>query len=596
MSYVRRSFLTKAGWLLLAGLLLLTGTGRSWAAEQPNIEQLMPAAGGALVHAGQKDWPQAAKELEQFEAIWKMLQPPASALVDQVNAAMSEAELALRDAENKPDAAYQAFSKLTVATNAYVTAQQAGGSKPDGKEAVKTLLPALQQTLEALRQDQPSKVKSEFKRFDGQWSKAEAAIRSDNVGAYGDIETKISLARISLQAEPLQVEAAAAGVTDLIKSLEAYANGANKQTTGESDTHSIVDALQLLQNAQGAIRSGKYAEAAKDMQSFVRLWPSVEVAVQTRAPDVYTRIENEMTEASGYLLSNPVKGEKAASVIANMQLELEPFKSSVSYSAMDAALILLREGVEALLVLAALLAFLQRSGNASKQKWVWGGAAAGLLASIALAIVLTLAIASVSSGSTRETLEGITGLVAVVMLLTVGVWLHGKSQVKAWNQYIQGQVGSALATGSLWSLGVVSGLAILREGAETTIFYIGIAPSIEPLQLILGIGGALAVLVLLGYAMIKGSVRLPLRPFFLTATVLIYYLVVKFLGQSIHALQVSGHLPAHTSTHIPDISWLGVYPTWESTAPQLAALSFIFYQWMKPRLHPLASSEIARDS
>jgi high-affinity iron transporter len=263
-----------------------------------------------------------------------------------------------------------------------------------------------------------------------------------------------------------------------------------------------------------------------------------------------------MTEATGYLLSSPPKGEAASVVIASMQEELGPFKNSTGYTAWDAALILFREGVEALLVLVALLAFLQRSGNASKQKWVWSGALAGLLASGGLALALTYAFASVAAGHTRETLEGFTGLASVAMMLTVGAWLYGKSQVRAWNQYIHQQVGMALARGNLWSLFLVACLAILREGAETAIFYIGIAPSINPVQLVLGIAGALAVLFLLGYIMVKGSVRLPIRPFFLTATMLIYY----------------------TSPYLPSWSWMGVYPTWESTVPQLAVAVIIVFQ------------------
>jgi high-affinity iron transporter len=576
-----RWFATIPGRLLLAALLFLTAADRGWTAAEPNADGLMPAAGGALVSAGQKDWQQAAKELEQFEAIWKELHPPASTLADNVNAALAEAKQALSYAGSKPDDAYQAFSRLTKAADAYVSALHAADGKADGKAGAKALLPVLQQCLDAIRQDQPVKARSDYKRFDGLWSKAEAAIRADNAGAYGEIETKISLARIALQAEPPKAEAAAEGVTELIRTIEDYSNGRMEQAAKAAERHSIADALELLQQAQDAIKNGNYAQAAQKLQEFIRMWPSVEGAVQTRAPDVYTRIENSMTEASGQLLSDPPRGADASAVIASMQRDLQPFQSSAGYTAWDAALILLREGIEALLVVAALLAFLQRSGNAAKRKWVWGGAAAGLVASGALAVVLTFAIASVSAGSTREMLEGITGLVSVVMLLTVGVWLHGKSQAQAWNRYIQQQAGTALAGGNLWSLFLVAGLAVLREGAETIVFYIGIAPSIEPTQLILGIAGAFAVLALLGYALVKGSVRLPIRPFFLTATLLIYYLVFKFLGQSVHALQVAGSISAHTSPYVPAWSWLGVYPTWESAVPQLAVLVFMVLQWIR---------------
>lgn len=580
MTSRKACFIKTLGCLLFAAILFVAAGGSGWAAEpaESKVKELMPAAGGALVHAGQKDWSEAAKELEQFEAKWKALQAPTSALADGVTTALVEAKQALGEAQAKPDQAYQAVSKLTKAVDAFASAQEAAGTKGDGKAAAKSLLPVLQQCLDAIGQNQLPKARSEYKRFDAQWSKAEGAIRSDNAGAYGEIETKLSLARIALQAEPPKAEAAAAGVSDLMKTIEDYANGKLADADSGAGQHSVADALQLLQDAQDAVRGGQYASAAERMQAFIRMWPSVEGAVQTRAPEVYTRIENQMTEASGYLLSSPPKADAAVAVISSMQAELEPFKSASGYTAWDAALILLREGLEALLVLAALLAFLHRSGNASKQKWVWGGAGTGLLLSGGLAVLLTYAIAGAAAGSTREMLEGITGLASVVMMLTVGAWLHGKSQVKAWNSYIHEQVGSALASGNLWSLFLVAGLAILREGAETTIFYIGIAPSIEPLQLVSGIAGALAVLLLLGFAMVKGSVRLPVRPFFLVATLLIYYLVFKFLGQSIHALQVAGSLPAHASTKLPALDWLGVYPTWETTVPQLVVLVFIILQ------------------
>jgi high-affinity iron transporter len=588
MSKVREYLTGKVAWLLVAVslLLFLSAGGKSLAvaAEEPAIKDLLPIAGGALVHAGQKDWRQAAGELGEFDAKWKGLNPPDSELVRNVNDALAVVKQALGEAQNKPEPAYQAFSKLTKVTETYVDSQEKTGTRGDGKSAAKSLLPILQQSLDALRQNQLQKAQSEYKRFDNQWKKAEKAIRSDSAGAYSDIETQLSLARISLQAEPARVETAMTGIGELVKTIEDYSNGKAAQTSAETGSRSVADVQQLLYQAQDAIRGGQYPAAAEKMQTFIRLWPSVEGAVLTRSPEMYTRIENQMTEASGYLLSAPPKADQAISVIASMVTELEPFLITSAYTAWDAALILLREGVEALLVLAALVAFLNRSGNPGKTGWVWGGAATGLMLSGVLAVVLTYALASVSAGTTREMVEGYTGLVSVFMMLTVGAWLHGKSNVQAWNQYIHQRMGLALASGNLWSLFLVAGLAILREGAETTIFYIGIAPSIEPLQLMLGIGGALALLVLLGFIVIKGSVKLPMRPFFLVATLLIYYFVFKFSGQSIHALQVAGQLPAHSTQVLPTWTWVGLYPTWETTMTQLFILLIIAIQMIRTEL------------
>ncbi|MGO4376162.1 FTR1 family protein, partial [Paenibacillus sp. MCAF20] len=172
------------------------------------------------------------------------------------------------------------------------------------------------------------------------------------------------------------------------------------------------------------------------------------------------------------------------------------------------------------------------------------------------------------------------GLLSVVLMLTVGNWLHSKSNMKSWTQYIDNKMGSALAKGSLWSLFAVSALAIFREGAETTIFYIGMAPSIEPLQLALGFGVTFILLIGLGFAIIRFSAKLPIKPFFLLASALIYYLVVRFLGESIHSLQVAGWLPSHTLSGFPTIGFLGAYPTWETTAVQSFVLAYIITKWL----------------
>jgi len=323
------------------------------------------------------------------------------------------------------------------------------------------------------------------------------------------------------------------------------------------------------------------------------LWPSVEGQVSVRSPAVYGDIENRMTQVSSLLLATPPQYDQAAAQAARMKSELQPLAAEAdqAYTAVDAGAVLLREGLEAILVLAALLAYLQRTGNESKRRWIWSGVGAGLLASGALALLLTYAVSKAASGGARETVEGVAGLASVALMLTVGNWLHGKANLKAWNAYIDRTMSAALKRGSLWSLLAVAALAIAREGAETTIFIIGMAPSIAPGQLALGIGAAFALLAVIGYAIVKLSAKLPIRPFFLTATALIYYLVFRFLGESIHALQVSGALPAHTAPAVPPIDALGVFPTWETLVPQLLLLAYIAGRLVMSRLRAARLSE-----
>ncbi|MDQ3810993.1 MAG: FTR1 family protein, partial [Chloroflexota bacterium] len=130
---------------------------------------------------------------------------------------------------------------------------------------------------------------------------------------------------------------------------------------------------------------------------------------------------------------------------------------------------------------------------------------------------------------------------------------------------------AALAGGGMFSLGLVSFLAVFREGAETVLFYIGIAPSIEAHDLVAGIGLGTAVLAIIGVIMLVFGVRIPLRPFFLVSSLLLYYLAFKFIGTGVHALQVAGALPA-TPVAVPSLDPIGMFPTLESTLPQLLLL------------------------
>jgi high-affinity iron transporter len=569
--------------ILMTALFLLSSFhSRAWAAadtQSASEERLLPIIGGALVAAGEHQWIKAAEELVLFENEWKGMKFPALADPAKVNSALTETKQALVDAEQHPDSTFQAFSKLTKATNEFIAAEKKLEISGDGKKLAKGLLPLLDQTLAEIHQNEWARASAHYKQFMNGWSKAEAGIRADNAGIYGALETKLSLARISLQAEPPQADSAISRLTNLIQTLEDYVNDkASSAPSSTTEKLTLADLLALLEKAQQSMSAGQFSAAAEDMQSFISYWPTVEGEVRTRSASVYTDIENQMAEASSYLVSNPPKTDQAQQVIARMQESLKPFVSTAGYTAWDAGLVLLREGFEALLVLAALLAFLHRTGNGSKQSYIWGGALAGLVLSGGLAVILTFTIASVASGSTRELLEGLTGIVSVILMLTVGAWLHGKSNVKAWNQYIHDQIGMALASGKLWYLLVISGLSILREGAETTIFYIGMAPSMEPLQMLLGIAGALLLLIVLGIIVVRGSVRIPIRPFFLGATIFIYYLVIKFLGESIHSLQIAGMIKSHVSGMLPTWSWLGIYPTWETSVPQLLVLVFIGVQ------------------
>ncbi len=253
------------------------------------------------------------------------------------------------------------------------------------------------------------------------------------------------------------------------------------------------------------------------------------------------------------------------------------------YTRLDAMTILLREGMESLLVITALLAFLNRSGHADKSFWIWLGAGGGILASIGTAVAIRVLFRSVLGDVDPDLLEGVTGLVAAGLLLYVSLWLHRQSSAGAWKRYIEEQTASVLQASTLLPLALIAFLAVYREGAETILLYVGMAPSISSADLWSGLGMGSALLVLIAVLMLGLGLRIPLRPFFRGTSLLIYLLGFKFVGNGIHNLQEVGRLPIHVAESLPTLKKLGIYPTWETALTQLALLgiTIVLIVWIQ---------------
>ncbi|MBV8085094.1 MAG: FTR1 family iron permease [Chloroflexi bacterium] len=415
----------------------------------------------------------------------------------------------------------------------------------------------------------------EYQAFVQGWPAIEDSIRQQNANQYRAIEGGMANTSAAYATQPPDGQRILTAMKTLDESVDAFISASSPAPSAQAGAGggpTMASESQLLTQAQQHISAGDATVAAANLKDFISGWPTIETQVAAKDSAGYTRIENEMAQAYGLLTSTPPRTAQAASLVSDMQRTLAPFtQEQVHYGVFDAAIILLREGFEALLVFAALLAFLKRSGNAAKQAWIWAGGGAGLLLSIAIAVVVNIAFAK-AGGSSRELLEGVTGLVAAAMLIWMMFWLHGKANVKAWNKYISERSQRAIATNSLFSLAAIAFLAVLREGAETILFYVGIAPGIDTTQLLLGIGVGAAGLLILAVLMLLVGVRIPIRPFFLVTSALVFFLAFKFAGTGVHSLQVAGALSAHTPGYLPTSEFFGVYPTWETAIMQLVIL------------------------
>lgn len=405
-------------------------------------------------------------------------------------------------------------------------------------------------------------TRSAYKKMNSTWTVNEGVVRDNSTAHYGRIETAISFLRSAIETEPVDFSSVQSSFDDLKTAIDSFVKGEEHATTEGNLT--LKDGIQLLEKALDEFKAGKTQEASSNMKKFITIWPSIEGDVSTRNPSLYTRVESE----------TPVIMVKGSEKEYQDQLQalindLSQIDTSASYNFFDAMLILLREGVEALLIVMALVTTLKAAKMNKGLKWVYTGAVMGILASLAIAVLLQFLFPAVSSGSNREIIEGAVGIFAVLMMILVGIWLHSKSSIKKWNDFMESQMKAVTATGSFISMFALSFLAVFREGAETILFYAGIYPRIDKAGFFLGIGLAFLVLFVLALVMNKASAYFKPHRIFLILTWLIYALAFKMLGVSIHALQLTNILPSHLMNGFTSIDWAGIYPSLEVVTCQL---------------------------
>lgn len=264
------------------------------------------------------------------------------------------------------------------------------------------------------------------------------------------------------------------------------------------------------------------------------------------------------------------------------------FTKLVTSSAGQAFLILIREGLEALLVVAAVIAYLVKSGNERFTRWIYLGVVAGLAGSGLVAVLFTFLFGG--SGPVQEISEGVCALIATLMLLWTSNWMLNKSSVEAWNNYIRNKTeaavagaqskvesGQRLGLGMITSLAMLSFLAVFREGAETVIFYESIySMSQDAHGMWVGGLAAAAVLIVIFLILRFTSVKIPIGPFFLVTSIVMAVLVVIFAGGGIHALIEGDLIEGTYLSSVPTNDWIGLYPYVETiTAQVIAAIAVV---------------------
>ena len=237
----------------------------------------------------------------------------------------------------------------------------------------------------------------------------------------------------------------------------------------------------------------------------------------------------------------------------------------------QAAVILLREGLEAMLVIAALAGYLTKVGAGHRIRALYGGA----LAAVGASIIAAWLFAVLNSGEHSDVLEGIIILVAASLMLYVSGWLMVKDP-RGWQDYLALKAGHALAQDTVWAVAALAFLAVFREGAETVLFINALATAEGGwgAGLFAGLGAATAGLAVLFYFINLIAQKIPLRPLFIITSAFLFAMAIKFIGEAVQEFQEQAMIPVTEVKGSAFVSAIGLNPSVEALSIQFLVILF----------------------
>jgi high-affinity iron transporter len=398
---------------------------------------------------------------------------------------------------------------------------------------------------------------------------------------------KVGLPGTAMPPAPELTDSQAASVVAYVRSLPMKdRNGVGLAQADDSSAQAAArNVVAQLEQSLSAAKSGRTSDATdKAFDAYIAFEP-LERTARAKNPGLVASMERQFAEFKGAVRANDVRGAERLRDAIEATLPEVVALTAPTGSGLEAFwqsfLIILREGLEAILVIGAIVAFLIKTGHRERLRSIWAGVALAVAASAVTAIVLKTALAAMPAS--RELIEGATMLIAVAVLFSVSYWLISKVEAAKWQQFIREKVSTALDHGGGRALAFVAFLAVYREGAETALFYQALfneGPQvIMPISLgILAGGAALAVIFTLFY---RFGVRIPLRPFFSVTSVLLYYMAFVFMGKGIRELQEGNIISLSAIRGFPHIEALGIYPSWEGVLSQFALLLLFIFAVLK---------------
>lgn len=387
------------------------------------------------------------------------------------------------------------------------------------------------------------------------------------------------------------VEERVAGTIGVLRTDVAELANAPKLT--DKWTRVAIRATEQLELAKSSYASGDYAtaaNAARDAYLAHYEADGLEKATisylgQGRVSELetmFTQLRQTGRDGSLSVEEFTARADSLADALHTDAAELDSLTSQteLGWSGFWASFaILVREGAEALLVVAALVTYAVKAGRRDQVVGLIIGVIAAVASAIGLAFLFSSLTASAASGLGQELLEGITGLFAVAMLIWASHWILSKASGKKWEAYIKARAGKEVAKGGVFALASVAFLAVLREGAETILFFAPILAASKSgadyVKIWLGVGAAVLILAIIFVLIWVFGVRLPMKAFFTWTSVLLGILAVTIAGGAIKEFQDATLISATHIEGAPTLTLLGLYPTVETLAAQAVVVGIL---------------------
>ncbi|MBS0352367.1 MAG: FTR1 family protein [Proteobacteria bacterium] len=363
---------------------------------------------------------------------------------------------------------------------------------------------------------------------------------------------------------------------DAARQLTAYLRS-TPQLLATSNTGSIQIAKDKLRESVVALDNGNERLASQlALSAYLDGFEPVEPALAAKNQALFHVIEKTMGLYRNALTAGQV--ERAHDIAQQLQAQLDEAQEALGGTKdalstfLGALTILLREGLEALLVVVAMMAFLKKADRTDVLPYVHAGWMTALAAGGLTWLVATYVVDV--SGASREMTEGVSAVFAAVVLLAVGMWMHQKSLAGRWQTYVKEKLSSALSKKSALMLFVLSFVTVYREVFETVLFYAALWTQDNGVYLLAGLASGIVILAAVAAVLLRSAARLPISQFFAFSSALVGVLAVVLMGKGVAALQKVGILQI-TPISIPRIDVLGVYPSIQTVTAQVLILLII---------------------